>query len=387
MITIVKLNNKLGIDLSKTNEKIILRLLFFINYLSKYSFIPKFKFIKFKKVLIFQSKCKIISILEKDEINKINDIYKILEDENIKLNFMYNKLPLFRDKYSNQIYFINFLYSYHSSLVKFQIQSNKISNLKNTYILNKYLLHNYNLNIRPNNNINFYIVIFGEFEKNCFYSIIEKFKKLEIKVTFILFVMQKDYSKLVNLISKDIFNKYILIKVDKYIYKPINTLSYLEDIVKMNYDYIMMIDIGNNFDYNRFFKNIIFKTNIIYTSKIYRCIELKFFLKNNYELNKLLQGNNKSIGDYNIVDIDFENIKFKGNLVSKRIFLKNYNKKNYDYNFKNKKYPKYIDLENSIIPKKIFDFFIGINKMLDNKNINNFIGLYVFYNNIKLHCL
>ena len=393
MINLIKLNDNLAIDLSKTNENILFRLLYFLNYLKKYEFIPKFKYIKFKKILIIKSNCKIIFNLKNDAIWKLKKMYKIIENKNIKLNLIYDKIPLLQNTISKQIYFLNFFFSSHCSLNKFNIEpKNKLFLLKNKFILNKYLLKNYNMHLEPIKNINFFIVIYGIFNLEKIVCKINSFKNLRIKITFILFIIEKDCYNLINLIEKDIFNKYILIKLDKYIEKSVNTLKYLKDIIELNYDYIILLNIKSNILFNKYILNIKGQKNIIYTlnsnkCKNNRCKNINIFIQQNYKLNNILKGKQKSINEYTKLDIDYNNIKFNNNLISKNFFLKNYGKIDFQYNFKDKLYPNYIPLEKSLFNKNIFNFIINIAELINEENFNNFIGLYIFYNNIKLHYL
>ena len=215
---------------------------------------------------------------------------------------------------------------------------------------------------------------------------------MRIKITFILFIIEKDCYNLINLIEKDIFNKYILIKLDKYIEKSVNTLKYLKDIIELNYDYIILLNIKSNILFNKYILNIKGQKNIIYTlnsnkCKNNRCKNINIFIQKNYKLNNILKGKQKSINEYTKLDIDYNNIKFNNNLISKNFFLKNYGKIDFQYNFKDKLYPNYISLEKSLFNKNIFNFIINIAELINEENFNNFIGLYIFYNNIKLHYL
>ena len=419
MVKIGKLEDYFCIDLNSYEYNTINRYLEILELLKEESFIPEYSYIKIEKIIIIKEKCIILNIdnIFNSDISNIEKIVNVIDKYNININYLDN-IPFFRSKEkknytSNKIYFINFLWATIKSktIFKKDIEQNHIislSKLSNKYLINNFLIKNFNMNIDIIKNINLYFFIYfnnyDNFVENL-YDFINNKVNLVCKIRFIINIPNTYYDKIVKIIDEDFFNIFFLIKTENtesFNHCVFNVLSKL-DINKLDVDILYIYDFDSKKYNNTTIKNRIYD---IYKSKNeenkiivlpdnikinnIKHKDLNNFLIEKNDINNKLKKNFRCISNYNLNDIDYNNIYYKNTLLGKNGFLKLFNGgHNINYNFIGKIYPKELTFNDIIINKNCLNFLskeiIDLDETLYNENDYKIIfSLILFYNDVKL---
>jgi len=415
MVKIGKLDDFFCIDLNDYEYNTINRYIDILELLKEESFIPQYCYIKIEKIIIIKEKCIILNIdnIFNNDIINIEKIVNIIDKYNIKINYLDN-IPFLKLKEkniaSNKIYFINFLWATIKSntIFKKDLEKNHIiflNKLSNKYLINNFLIKNFNMNINIFKNINLYFFIYFDnydnFVENL-YNFINNEVNLDCKIRFIIYISSNYYDRIVKIIEEDLFNIFYIIKIDNiesFNYFFFNLLIKL-DINKLDLDILYTYDLNSKKYNNNTIKNCIYD---IYNNNIKNIIslsdlninniknkDLNNFLIEKNDINNKLKKNFTCISKYNLNDIDYNNIYYKNTLLGKNSFLKLLNQGHkINYNFINKIYPKEFSFNNIIINRNCLNLLntelIDLNKSIYNQDDYSIIfSLILFYNDVKI---
>jgi len=405
MVKIGTINEYICIDLNDYSYNIIENFIENLENLKTEEFIPKFSYVKIEKIIIIRDKCKILDYnnISNYDIYDINLIIETINKHNINIIYIEN-IPFFKNINNNKIYFINFLWtqkinrnllSYQNSIFLYKKYSNKYLFKK---FIAKYLKKE--LNIFKNITLYFYIhfIDYNEIIIKL-YDFINNITNLNsFNIRYILCVNNNNYDNVLNIIEKDLFNKFYIIKTEIVDFnEACLNLLYLFNLNKLDIDFLYLFDLYNNdYNYNFIEKSI----NYIYGKKLENIIitnnklnniifeDLNRFLTNNEINNNIIKNTKKCITKYDIEDINYDNIYYHNNLLGKTSFLKLYKNKelNINYNFIDKLYPKNINFNNMIIDKLCLNIINSeFNKIKNFYNMDNtenlvLLSLILFYN-------
>ena len=418
MVKIGKLEDYFCIDLNSYEYSTINRYLEILELLKEESFIPNYSYIKIEKIIIIKEKCMILNIdnIFNSDISNIEKIVNVIYKYNININYLDN-IPFFRSKEknntSNKIYFINFLWATikFKTIFKKDIEENHIitlDRLSNKYLINNFLIKNFNMDLNIFKNINLYFFIYFDnydnFVENL-YKFINNEVNLDCKIRFIIYIPSIYYNEIVKIIDEDFFNIFFLIKTENtesFNHCVFNVLSKL-DINKLDVNILYIYNFDSKKYNNTSIKNSIYD---IYKSKNeenkiivlpdnikinnIKHKDLNNFLIEKNDINNKLKKNFRCISDYNLDDIDYNNIYYKNTLLGKNGFLKLLNGgHNINYNFIGKLYPKEFSFNNIIINRNCLNLLnneiLNLNETIFNKNDYKIIfSLILFYNDVKI---
>ena len=418
MVKIGKLEDYFCIDLNSYEYSTINRYLEILELLKEESFIPNYSYIKIEKIIIIKEKCMILNIdnIFNSDISNIEKIVNVIDKYNININYLDN-IPFFRSKEknntSNKIYFINFLWATikFKTIFKKDIEENHIitlDRLSNKYLINNFLIKNFNMDLNIFKNINLYFFIYFDNYDNFIenlYKFINNEINLDCKIRFIIYIPSIYYNEIVKIIDEDFFNIFFLIKTENtesFNHCVFNVLSKL-DINKLDVNILYIYNFDSKKYNNTSIKNSIYD---IYKSKNeenkiivlpdnikinnIKHKDLNNFLIEKNDINNKLKKNFRCISDYNLDDIDYNNIYYKNTLLGKNGFLKLLNGgHNINYNFIGKLYPKEFSFNNIIINRNCLNLLnneiLNLNETIFNKNDYKIIfSLILFYNDVKI---
>lgn len=378
MIVFGIINNSFFIDCSKLNNKLLFNFLKKLKLLNTYKITPNFIFNKNRKIIILKGKLRILINLNIQQFYKINTILKILKK--LKLNIKYlDNLPLLENKITKDIYFINIIHTFNKDLIY------NMFNFSNKYLLYK----KYNLNeIRLLKKIYLYVLLYfkSNININKLFIIIQKLNNLNLSIKYIILYPKLNNEKKNKLfeLNLDINNSYKFIEIlYENLYKSIlNIIKNLKLKIKLDLLYIYNAsaesEIFNLEISYKFYLNKVILTNNLNNLKIENNVNKSFI--------NLVEFKDKSIYKYDINDIDFNNIYLNNKKVNKAYFIKYKNSLDLIYNFKNKQYPKKINLNNVLITKKaLSNLKLNISKKkIINLHLEILLSMESFYNNIKV---
>lgn len=415
MVKIGKLEDYFCIDLNNYRYNTINRYLEILELLKKENFIPEYSYIKIEKILIIKEKCIILNInnISNDNILSIEKIVNTINKYNININYLDN-IPFFfveENIISDKIYFINFLWATINSNTNFKkdIEENHIislNRLSNKYLINNFLIKNFNMDLNIFKNINLYFFIYFDNYDNFIenlYKFINNEVNLDCKIRFIIYIPNIYYNEIVKIIDEDFFNIFFLIKTENtesFNHCVFNILSKL-DIDKLDVDILYIYDFDSKKYNNTTIKNRVYD---IYNNKKDKIIvlpnnnlkinnikhkDLNNFLIEKNNINNKLKKNFRCISNYNLNDIDYNNIYYKNILLGKNSFFKLFNEgHNINYNFIDKIYPKEFSFNDIIINKNCLNFLskeiIDLGETIyGEKDYKIIFSLILFYNDIK----
>lgn len=381
MIIFGILNNNYFIDCSRLNNKLLLNFLKNLKLLNKYKIAPNFIFNKSKKIIVLKGKLNILINFNIQQLYKINKILKVLEK--LKLNLKYlDNLPILENKITKDIYFINIIHILNEKLIY------NIFNLSNKYLVYK----KYNLNqFKLLKKIYLYVLIYFKpnININKLFNIIQQLNKLNLSIKYIIL-----YPKLSNEKKQQLFKLNLDINTS---YKFIEILyeNLYKSILNIIKNYKLKINLNLLYIYNASEESILFDLKNSYKFYLKKIIiinklhNLKIEKNTNKTLINLIKFNDKSIYNYNIDDIDYNNIYLNNKKVNKSYFLKYKDSLDLIYNFKNKQYPKKIDINNVLITKKAL---LNMKLNISDENILKLhleilLSMESFYNNIKVEII